>query len=200
MDKIRACAAEAIKGNGWKRFSDPSVAHGKTMFPKMSGDQGLESEYHLFKMQPNGGKIPSAIKAWRDKHGTHAVMATVWVKKDADVEEVLQTPSRNLPKPPRLNAAGSPEHILKACFINYVSYQARPDIHRHRHIIQRSTTGIMEVGRGDDGLFYPHVVPYRPTPGPKAAAKARLWAAKAHQNPGSSLEPPNWLGPARLTA
>ncbi|KAF6741646.1 hypothetical protein DFP72DRAFT_861715 [Ephemerocybe angulata] len=44
------------------------------------------------------------------------------------------------------------------------------------------------------------VVPYRPRPGPKAAAKARLWAAKAHRNPGPSLEPPNWSGPARLTA
>ncbi|KAF6745582.1 hypothetical protein DFP72DRAFT_824242, partial [Ephemerocybe angulata] len=52
----------------------------------------------------------------------------------------------------------------------------------------------------DRDLFPSLVVPYRPRPGPKAAAKARLWAAKAHRNPGPSLEPPNWSGAARLTA
>lgn len=42
----------------------------------------------MFKMQPNAGKIPSSIKAWRDKNGTDAVMAKVLVKKGATMEEV----------------------------------------------------------------------------------------------------------------
>lgn len=99
---IKALIAEAVKGNTWQKFANPSVAHGKTAFPKTSGDQekyGIRYDYdtvvnkertdfHTFKMQPNKGKIPSSIKTWRDKHGTDAVMATVWVKKDASAEEV----------------------------------------------------------------------------------------------------------------
>lgn len=46
------------------------------------------TECHMFKMQPNTGKIPSSIKAWRDKNGTDTVMAKILVKKDATMEEV----------------------------------------------------------------------------------------------------------------
>lgn len=99
---IKTLIAEAVKGNTWQKFANPSAARGKTAFPKTSGDQekyGIRYDYdtivnkegtdfHTFKMQPNKGKIPSSIRAWRDKHGTDAIMATVWVKKDASAEEV----------------------------------------------------------------------------------------------------------------
>lgn len=99
---IKAAITEALKGNTWQKFADPTVARGKTVYPKTSAQQerfGIrfdydkiitqdETEYHMFKMQPNAGKIPSSIKAWRDKNGTDAVMATVLVKKGATAEEV----------------------------------------------------------------------------------------------------------------
>lgn len=104
---IRAVIAEVIKGNTWKKFADPTVGRGKTAFPKTPADKlrfGIRfdydkvvthegTEYHMFKMQPNAGKIPSSIKIWRDKNGTDAVMARVLVKKGAtvdDVEEALE--------------------------------------------------------------------------------------------------------------
>ena len=76
---------------------------GKTAYPKTSAAQerfGIRFDYdtvvtqedgtecHMFKMQPNAGKIPSSIKAWRDKNGTDAVMARVLVKKGVTMEEV----------------------------------------------------------------------------------------------------------------
>ncbi|KAG6899529.1 hypothetical protein C0995_005758 [Termitomyces sp. Mi166 len=99
---IKALIAEAVRGNTWQKFANPSAARGKTAFPKTSADQekyGIRFDYdtviskegtdfHTFKMQPNKGKIPSSIKTWRDKNGTDAVMATVWVKTDASAEEV----------------------------------------------------------------------------------------------------------------
>lgn len=101
---IKALIAEAMRGNNiWQKFSNPSAARGKTAYPKTSADQeryGIRfdydqvvtqtdgTEYHSFKMQPNAGKIPSSIKAWRDKNGTDAVMAKVLVKKGATREEV----------------------------------------------------------------------------------------------------------------
>jgi len=42
----------------------------------------------MFKMQPNAGKIPSSIKAWRNENGTDAVMARVLVKKGVTKKEV----------------------------------------------------------------------------------------------------------------
>ena len=40
----------------------------------------MECQCHMFKMQPNAGKMPLSIKTWRDKYGTDAAMATVLVK------------------------------------------------------------------------------------------------------------------------
>jgi len=100
---IKAIIAEIMKGNTWQKFANPTAARGKTAFPKTSAEQerfGIRFDYdtevtqkdgtecHMFKMQPNAGKIPSSIKAWRDKNGTDAVMATVLVKKGATIEEV----------------------------------------------------------------------------------------------------------------
>lgn len=87
----------------WEKFANPSVARGKTAFPKMATKLnrfGIRFDYdkvvvqedgtecHMFKMQANAGKIPPSIKAFRDKFGTDAVMATVLIKKDATKEEV----------------------------------------------------------------------------------------------------------------
>jgi hypothetical protein len=100
---IKALIAEAMKGNTWQKFANPSAARGKTAYPKTSAEQekfGIRFDYdkvvtkddgtqcHMFKMQPNAGKIPSSIKAWRDKNGTDAIMAKVLVKDGATMEEV----------------------------------------------------------------------------------------------------------------
>jgi len=103
-DKIlKALIAEATKGNTWQKFANPTAARGKAAYPKTPAEQekfGVRFDYdtivtrndgtvcHMFKMQPNAGKIPSSIKAWRDKNGTDAVMANVYVKKGATMEEV----------------------------------------------------------------------------------------------------------------
>jgi hypothetical protein len=43
-------------------------------------------------MQPNAGKVPASIDDWRNNNGgTHAVMTSLLVKKDATKEEVTQT-------------------------------------------------------------------------------------------------------------
>lgn len=48
-----------------------------------------DGTYHKFQLQPNAGKVPSSIKQWRDVNGgTHAVMATSYVKKDGTKEDV----------------------------------------------------------------------------------------------------------------
>jgi len=98
---IKALITEATKGNTWQKFANPSAARGNTAYPKTNQEkygirydydkvvtQADGTEYHMFKMQANAGKIPSSIKGWRDKHGTDAVMATVLVKKGATMEEV----------------------------------------------------------------------------------------------------------------
>ncbi|KZS88143.1 hypothetical protein SISNIDRAFT_470448 [Sistotremastrum niveocremeum HHB9708] len=95
--------SEAVT-NGWKKLATPTVPSGATGWPKKPADQeriGIRfdydrlitdskdgKQYHLFKMQANAGKIPSALKEWRDKHGTHAVMAPVRIPKDATESQV----------------------------------------------------------------------------------------------------------------
>lgn len=90
---IKSLIAEAVKGNTWTKFANPSAARGKTAFPKTQAEQekyGIRfdydtlvkkegQEYHTFKMQPNRGKIPSSIKSWRDKNGTDAVSKVCFV-------------------------------------------------------------------------------------------------------------------------
>lgn len=100
---IKSFIAEVMKGNQWRKFANPPAARGKTAFPKRPADQekfGIRFDYdrevtqddgrvfHMFKMQPNAGKILRSIKAWRDKKGTDAVMATALVKKGANRKEV----------------------------------------------------------------------------------------------------------------
>lgn len=47
---------------------------------------------HKYNLQPNAGnEMPSSIKRWREKNGgTHAVMASVHVRKDGSKEDVEQ--------------------------------------------------------------------------------------------------------------
>jgi len=94
-----------VEGNAWKKFSEVSVGRGKTVFPKSQAEQErvgvrwdydgevtrTDGTYNKFQMQPNAGKIPSSIKDWREKNGgTHAVMASVYVKKGGSKDDVKE--------------------------------------------------------------------------------------------------------------
>lgn len=72
-------------------------------FPKGQGEQErlgvrwdydremtkADRPYNKFQMQPNAGKVPSSIKRWRDANGgTHAVMASAFVKKGSTKEDI----------------------------------------------------------------------------------------------------------------
>ncbi|KIW39676.1 uncharacterized protein PV06_08268 [Exophiala oligosperma] len=105
---VKRATQAAFEGNTWKKFTDPSVGRGKTVFPKNEADKerlGIrwdydgevtkaDGTYHKFQMQPNAGKVPASIEDWKKKHGgTHAVMATAFVKKGGsknDVKEGLE--------------------------------------------------------------------------------------------------------------
>ncbi|EMF14896.1 uncharacterized protein SEPMUDRAFT_146927 [Sphaerulina musiva SO2202] len=93
----------ASEGNMWKKFTNVSVGRGKTVFPRSPAEQerfGVrwdfdgevvkpDGVYNKFRMQPNAGKIPSSIKAWRDANGgTHAVMADAYIKKEGSQDDV----------------------------------------------------------------------------------------------------------------
>jgi len=111
MQRYLAGVSKAVlDGNGWKKLANPTVARGKTAWPKVPNEQaryGVRFDYdgeieidgvlyNKFKMQPNAGDdVPSTIKNWRNKAkgGTHAVMADLLVPKDGDkgaVKEVLE--------------------------------------------------------------------------------------------------------------
>lgn len=100
----RGVVEKGIEGNTWKKkFSNPTASRGNTVWPKSQNDQesiGIRFDYdgevsrsdgvyHKFQIQPNAGKIPSTFKDWRDNHGgTHAVMASAFVKKDGTKEDM----------------------------------------------------------------------------------------------------------------
>ncbi|KAF7197359.1 hypothetical protein HII31_01169 [Pseudocercospora fuligena] len=100
---------KAVEGNNWAKFTAPTVSRGKTAFPSGTQAQsqlGVRYDYdgvvtkdgvecHKYNVQPNAGNdIPSEFKRWREANGgTHAVMGSVFVKKDgtkADVEKALE--------------------------------------------------------------------------------------------------------------
>lgn len=101
---LQNALTRALANNNWKKFTNPTVALGRTAFPtdphiqeqlgvrfdfagKVTGADG--KTYNKFKMQPCAGKIPSPIKKWRnDNEGTHAVMADVLVEEDGTMEDV----------------------------------------------------------------------------------------------------------------
>lgn len=100
---LNNAASKAVEGNSWTKFTNPTVGRGKTAFPKGQGEQErlgvrwdydgemtkADGVYNKFQMQPNAGKVPSSIKRWRDANGgTHAVMASAFVKKDGTKEDV----------------------------------------------------------------------------------------------------------------
>lgn len=105
MQKSLGSAVARACENSWKKFASPSAARGGTVWPKDPGDQeraGVrwdydgevqqpDGPYHKFQMQPNAGKIPSSIARWRNANGgTHAVLATAYVKKDGTKEDVTE--------------------------------------------------------------------------------------------------------------
>lgn len=85
-----------------ENFVNPSVECGKTTYPQTAGEQerfGIRFDYdvvviregiecHMFKMQVNARKILPVFLDWRDKKGTDAVMARVYVKKGGTSEDV----------------------------------------------------------------------------------------------------------------
>jgi len=92
---------EAVKA--WKKLANPTVGRGKTAFPRSQKEQetlGVRLDYdgevtqdgiqyHKYQIQPNAGKVPTSIEQWRKKNGgTHAVMGSIFVKKDGTKEEV----------------------------------------------------------------------------------------------------------------
>ncbi|OAT02968.1 uncharacterized protein BDCG_17862 [Blastomyces dermatitidis ER-3] len=45
--------------------------------------------YNKFQVQPNARKVPAPVSEWRRKNGgTHAVMGSMFVKKDGSVDDV----------------------------------------------------------------------------------------------------------------
>lgn len=104
MNKVFARANEAAAASS-KKFTNVSVNRGKTAFPKTPKDLenlGIRFDYdgetqrdgitlNKFQVQPNSGKVPSSVKEWREKNGgTHAVMGTLYVKKEGGVEDVVE--------------------------------------------------------------------------------------------------------------
>lgn len=94
-----------LEGNAWTKLTAPKVGRGKTAFPSSSRQQqqvGMRWDYdgevtkdgtvyHKYQVQPNAGKIPPTIQQWRESNGgTHAVMTTIFVKKDGTKEDVEQ--------------------------------------------------------------------------------------------------------------
>ena len=103
MKALKNLGDTVVRSGAWKKLADPSASRGNTEWPKSKADLekiGVRLDYdgqitqggtiyHKYQCQPNAGKIPSSIKDWRESHGgTHAVMASIYVKKDGSKEEV----------------------------------------------------------------------------------------------------------------
>ena len=93
--------SDAVKA--WKKLAKPTVSRGETAFPKSQKDQqrlGVRfdydgevtrngTQYHKYQVQPNAGKVPTSIENWKKKNGgTHAVMGSIFVKRDGTQEDV----------------------------------------------------------------------------------------------------------------
>lgn len=102
MNKVFTKAQKAAT-NAAKKFTNVSVNRGKTAYPKAPKELenlGIRWDfdgevvrdgvlYNKFQVQPNAGKVPSTIRDWREKNGgTHAVMGTMYVKKNGSVGDV----------------------------------------------------------------------------------------------------------------
>ena len=103
MKALKNLGDTVVKSGAWKKLANPSASRGKTEWPKSKADlekigvrldydgQVTQSgiAYHKYQCQPNAGKVPSSIKDWREANGgSHAVMASIYVKKDGTREEV----------------------------------------------------------------------------------------------------------------
>ncbi|KAI1975377.1 hypothetical protein LOZ53_003930 [Ophidiomyces ophidiicola] len=89
-------------GNIWKKFVNPTVRCGQTIYPPRINQEevGIQYDYngeimkesvvyHKYNIQPNAGKIKTAFKNWRDTNGdTHATMTSILVKKDGTKDDV----------------------------------------------------------------------------------------------------------------
>lgn len=105
MKALRSVGKALADGSAWQKLATPTAGQGKTAWPKGNAELervGVRFDYdgevtldgtvfHKFQCQPNAGKIPASLKEWRDKNGgTHAVITTVFIKKDGSKPEVLE--------------------------------------------------------------------------------------------------------------
>ncbi|KAK8229523.1 hypothetical protein HDK77DRAFT_500897 [Phyllosticta capitalensis] len=90
--------------NDWKKFVNPTVVRGGTIWPKSEKEQeevGIRFDYDgevetdegtriKIQIQPNRGNIPTKISNWMKRNGatTHAVMATIYVLKNGNMEDL----------------------------------------------------------------------------------------------------------------
>lgn len=103
MRALKSLSDTIVRGNAWKKFVDPTVSRGKTIWPKSQAELeriGVRFDYdgevtqdgvvyHKYQCQPNAGKVPSSVREWREGNGgTHAVMASFLIKKDGTKEDV----------------------------------------------------------------------------------------------------------------
>ncbi|KAL2384043.1 hypothetical protein RJ035_005500, partial [Blastomyces gilchristii] len=85
------------------KFTSVTAARGGTAYPKKPSELlnlGIRWDfdgevtingvvYNKFQVQPNAGKVPAPVSEWRRKNGgTHAVMGSMFVKKDGSVDDV----------------------------------------------------------------------------------------------------------------
>lgn len=101
---FKSLTSELMSNNMWMKLVDMTVGRSLTAYlreAKMQLKLGVRfdfdktithedgTEYNMFKLQANARKIPSTIQAWRDKNGgTHAVIATVLIKKNGTTDDV----------------------------------------------------------------------------------------------------------------
>nr|POE94650.1 hypothetical protein CFP56_16887 [Quercus suber] len=97
-------AIQLIRGRpaDLRKFYQPSVARGKTVWPKTAADllrYGVRwdydgviklsdgKDYHKYQLQPNAGNIPSTLKRWREANGgTHAVIGVMYIEQGKEVD------------------------------------------------------------------------------------------------------------------
>ena len=86
-----------------KRLTKPTVNQGKTAVPRAPRYQqhiGLRLDYagevirngvveHKYQLQANSGKVHTSIENWKRRNGgTHAVISTIYVKKNGRKDDV----------------------------------------------------------------------------------------------------------------
>ncbi|KAK7540818.1 uncharacterized protein J3D65DRAFT_691871 [Phyllosticta citribraziliensis] len=103
--KIYNLCRAMVGGTNYKKLTTVTVGPGITALPKgetkllqwgirldFSREVDVDGVIHNeFKLQPNRGKIADFLARWRQhRGGTHAVIATIRVKKNGTKDDVLK--------------------------------------------------------------------------------------------------------------